>query len=485
MNDNGHNVCYYTDWTNISEEFKKGSVSILTVNIRSLIGKFAELSTYLNSVKNKVMFVVITETWLKENNDFALDLPGYKSFSIYRDDQLGGGIKLYYLDHITVSLVDNLDFISASCENLTVKAKIPSYGCLFISCMYRPPNRSIPLFFDHLQELLDLLCDKRCILIGDFNINVSIYSNTVREYSDILSSYGFVNEINIKTYISPVTNQDKSCIDHVIHNLDHKCVSNVIRPAIADHYSVLSIFDTRIEKQLTTIKFRDFSFCHIDRFVNNMEYEFNEFLHPVSNVNLHTNYLILFLEKLLNKYFPIRVKQLGSDKFSTPWINKRIVECINKKHRWYKMMKRGEISVDCYKKYCYALRDLLRMAEQDYCKFKLSSLSNNNTANWKIINSLLGKKASSISDVFIVGDNEINDPLCIANHFNQYFIDYPQQLLNSLPPPTNDYNNIIPDFGVSFNFSYCTPNEVKSHIARLKNKGVSIKFLFFYIFFYK
>ena len=43
------------------------------------------------------------------------------------------------------------------------------------------------------------------------------------------------------------------------------------------------------------------------------------------------------------------------------------------------MHKIGQISLGSYKKYCYALRELLRMAEEDYLVNKLQSLDKDST----------------------------------------------------------------------------------------------------------
>ena len=91
---------------------------------------------------------------------------------------------------------------------------------------------------------------------------------------------------------------------------------------------------------------------------------------------------------------------VSEKRVKTPWINKRILKCIDKKHDWYKLVKRGLICNNSYKKYCYALRELLRMAKEDYYKSKLSSLSGDQKANWNIINNLVGKESSAVSVFF-------------------------------------------------------------------------------------
>ena len=77
-------VCHYSDWNYVSGSLNTESLSVMTVNIRSLIGKFSELLASLVRLKNKFTFIVIIETWLDQEKDKALELNGYKSVSLYK-----------------------------------------------------------------------------------------------------------------------------------------------------------------------------------------------------------------------------------------------------------------------------------------------------------------------------------------------------------------------------------------------------------------
>lgn len=79
-------VCCYSDWNKVAENLNSEYLSLFTVNIRSLINKFSELLTYLGNTGNKFTFIVITETWLCKEKDKALELFGYESCSLYRQD---------------------------------------------------------------------------------------------------------------------------------------------------------------------------------------------------------------------------------------------------------------------------------------------------------------------------------------------------------------------------------------------------------------
>ena len=100
--------------------------------------------SHISILKNK--FTIIMEIWLSDDNDFALELNGYKSVSVYRND-IGGGIKLFFLDHVNISLINTLISSKGRCESFSTRANILGFGYLIITEVYRrPPHMSVPNF---------------------------------------------------------------------------------------------------------------------------------------------------------------------------------------------------------------------------------------------------------------------------------------------------------------------------------------------------
>ena len=60
-----------------------------------MTNQFSEFLANLSILKSRFTFIVVTETWLTGEKDIGLDINGYKSHSVYRDDTIGGGIKMY------------------------------------------------------------------------------------------------------------------------------------------------------------------------------------------------------------------------------------------------------------------------------------------------------------------------------------------------------------------------------------------------------
>ena len=167
-----------------------------------------------------------------------VQLQGYNSKKFYRDSvNLGGGIKVYYLDHIEVDIITNL--ISPSCESLIIKSTIPGFGKLCIFSVYRPPHAALQDFYDFIESIFEHFEDQYLVMLGDMNIDaLDINSTQTAYYANLLESYGYTNEISLPTHVNQVTNMDGSCLDHIVHNLHASTESYVLSPNISDHYAV-------------------------------------------------------------------------------------------------------------------------------------------------------------------------------------------------------------------------------------------------------
>ena len=216
--------------------------------------------------------------------------------------------------------------------------------------------------------------------------------------------------------MSPISGEEKSCLDHIWHNLRRSnCNSSVVRPAISDHFAVSIFFDIIVSSGPMRINFRDFSCRNIENFENNLQNLFDNYNLPQVDANECAEHIDKFLRKALNKHFPIKSKLVTVKRLNSPWHTTDIIRCIDKKYAWYKMHKIGQISLYSYKKYCYALRELLRMAEEDYQVYRLQSLDKDSRRSLKVSNIMLGRKVNAISNFFVINGQDIHDPNIIAN----------------------------------------------------------------------
>ena len=465
-------VCNYIEWSKLPDY---NSLTVLSVNARSLVSNFSSLVSYLSTVNFKFTFIIVVESWLNKNKDIGYEIDGYKSHSIYRDDnRRGGGIKIYFLENISVNVVNNFTVVNDDLECLILEASIPSLKNFFIGGIYRPPGSNINNFLDFLNTTLNEIDCKKCIISGDTNLNLDKINErpNVRSYVDLFTSYGYLNTISLPTYVSSSHDHVTSCIDHFWTNISQIKEAFVITPLFSDHHGICTYFSLNSERDLVEIKFRDYSRRNIDNFNNNLESEFSRFI-PGEDVEIMSKNIILFLKKLQDKYFPIKNKKISNKRLRAPWITPDIIKCIKKRHDWYKLVRRNVITRSSYNYYCRRLNCLLTLAVNDYYRKKLLGLKSNPKSNWKTINKLMNNnKQDSFQDTFTIDGSKTSDLSKITNGFNDYFISYPASIRESISPPSSPINiNPIPRNENNMFMHYATNNEIIKIIKELKKEG--------------
>ena len=463
--------CNKITWNGFNEYLLPNSLSVACMNARSLKARYHDLVSHLNILVNCFSFIIITESWLlSKDDDLGFDIEGYKSISVYRGRK-GGGIKMYYLNSISANIIDNLTVNSPSCETLFINAKVPSCEKIIIGGVYRPPNSLHYDFLSIMENSLSSINNTRSIVTGDFNYNILDPNDYTNDYMDLMSSYGFSNCITLETYVSQVTNQDKSCLDHIWTNTSIEQKNFVIYPNLSDHYCVATVFSISIDCIPIQIKFRDFCDRNCQNFSQNLPSEFSSFNPPMHDIDLFTGYSAEFLTNLLNKYFPVKTKVYTQKRLRSPWITGDVMNCINKKHEWYRLMKENIISYDSYKRYSYLVRKILRLAEENYYVHRLDSLGSDPKKNFAILNKLLGKnKTKEISDHFVIEGVDIDDPKLISDKFNEYFVEHPIRIHENIPPSRLSYFNLIQQ-NETVAFAPTDPNEISAIILSMKKNS--------------
>ena len=93
-----NNKCSFTNIKKAADFFvnNENKFSVLNLNIRSLKKNYDSLLIYLRQIKTNFDVIVLTETWLNDNESDLYLIPGYCFSAINRLNKRGGGIRIYY-----------------------------------------------------------------------------------------------------------------------------------------------------------------------------------------------------------------------------------------------------------------------------------------------------------------------------------------------------------------------------------------------------
>ena len=117
--------------------------------------------------------MVFSETWFSE--DSKAEIPEYDSYHTIRTERQSGGVSVYVSDLFISSAVEELCYANVDIEVCSVKI-VSNDDSVYIIGIYRPHSGTIENFSNELIQILtnQLLKNKKCCLIGDFNINLLI-----------------------------------------------------------------------------------------------------------------------------------------------------------------------------------------------------------------------------------------------------------------------------------------------------------------------
>ena len=234
-------------------------IIILNSNIQSINGKFQELTTLVQLLKQaeiNIDIITLQETWeIIDENAFLI--PGFKFFHASRKLGKRGGVGVYIKEYLKPSPVpDKSLFIENIFESLVLEMTMPdSSKKTFISTFYRPNshktlsnNEQINYFFEALSTFLEALDSKPAYICADANINQHLDNAHSADLNNVLSAYGFFNTITKATRFQ---NNSATAIDHIYTNIIRESYqTGVITDNISDHMLTFLVIDEKAKKEL-------------------------------------------------------------------------------------------------------------------------------------------------------------------------------------------------------------------------------------------
>ena len=155
----------------------------LLINFQSIK---CEDSLLLDELITKVDMCIVTETWLKDQDQLWLETNdlvqnGYKIDNVNRPNRTGGGLAIIYRSSINIKLLK---------KGLTHSVEYALWECktsgtlINVLAIYHPPYSSInkcmdAMFLDDFAELLEevLVSYGKIVCLGDFNLHIDNMEN--------------------------------------------------------------------------------------------------------------------------------------------------------------------------------------------------------------------------------------------------------------------------------------------------------------------
>jgi hypothetical protein len=317
---------------------ENSNISLINFNIRSFNKNIDNFTAVLNSLCFVPDDIVLTETWLTNDNKIYANIDNYKSFHTIRESGRSGGVSIFYKSCIDVEFVDSLSVCNKTIETCTVKIKL-NKEILIIVGIYRPHSDSIENFSFVLNRLLEsryLLKSKVC-LAGDFNVNIlDDESDANISFVNTLQSLHYMPLITKPTRFPPNDNCEPSLLDGIWINYTDVYTSGIILADITDHCPVFLCIkhDTIDDNYFVKITFRLHSDRNVNEYynvLNDINWDFSHF----DDINVKTSIFLDEINRLYCRYFPLKVKCVSIKRLRKPWLSSAIFNSIKTKSKYF------------------------------------------------------------------------------------------------------------------------------------------------------
>ena len=419
------------------------SLNIFHQNLCGISNKRNELELYVQNVLTKLDFICVTEHFLNALNAPLFTLTDYVlvSHNTRINKKRGGSLILGHKNRQVIDCTQINKLYKAESFEICCTKDVESG--LYICCCYRSPyENNFTIFMTQLEKMLEYFFNKKCILCGDFNIDL-LYENKKRtEFLSLLRCYSFKTLIEEATFIR---NQSYSCIDNFVTNLDDNYIEEVSldHNGLADGHAGLFcklknqmvMKKNKNNNQMITVEKRMFTKNNNDIFKNKL---------------LGTDWSSMGINTFLSKFHNIfqcsfkkrnRRIVIQNNSAGIKWTTKGLR--VSSKMKRVLCVSHGSChnTILTYKSnYIRLFRKVVKGAKSIAVTDQIQKAKNKSKEIWQVVNRHRNKaKQRSFKRLIVnMDDRIIDDPREVANVFAEHFNNCNHSLDNA-----EEYNSLF------------------------------------------
>lgn len=438
------------------------------INIQGVQNKMDEIKLMLNSSKNNVHILGLSETKLKAFHPcHAFNVENY---CLYRKDRVlndrrkeeGGGIIVYVKNSIKCKRRSDLECDDIECMFLEV---FPNKSKSFIiGNIYRHPNENI-YWNEKFEILLEnvLSNEKELYLLGDFNRDL-LKEQTKKTWLEYMEHFGLYQQI-----IQPTrqTENSSTLIDHIYCNMPANISSiKIPKLGLSDHFPIF--FTRKLNFSQTKSSHHTISYRSFKGF-NETEFTYDLKNAPWNVIKVFENtddildtWTSMYLE-IVDKHLPLR-KHRVRHKQQPKWLTPDIIDAMKTRDQYRSL--NNEVQ---YKIWRNKVLKLIKKSKKEQYRALIEENNNKPGSVWKIFKELGATKRNSQNNInsIIIDGQEISDSDNIATVFNKFFVSVAASLQEPVINPDFDRLKSFCNSKISNDTTFTIPPVTFSMVEQL------------------
>jgi len=452
--------------------------SLIHSNVRSFNANALDLFTMLDIPNIQFQVICLSETWFDDNSAKCASLRGYAHIDRVRENSKGGGVSIFIKEGLIYNVRSDLSIMRPFAESVFIEIDRCSTGTdsnVIVGCLYRPPKSSISDFNSYMRTVVSALSQekKRIYLAGDFNINLLKADQHLpsSEFVEQMFEYSLFPLMNIPTRI---TKTSATLIDNIFtNNLDSKIyASGVLTNPISDHCPVFCMTEVNLlpksdDKYIIKRVFSERNKAAFVEALSNAHWSGSY----ADNCQIAFTSFYEVFKKCFDGCFPV-VRVKAGYKTRKVWLTDSLKASISNKNRLYRkfLKSKSDHALVQYKNYKRILQRALRDAERKHYDDLFVHHKNNLRKSWELIKDIIGKnKSAGMTYRLEINGREVNDPVEIAEAFNDYFVNVGPTLANNIPPTNINPLHSVQTSDGSFFLTPTDSLEVTDIVRNLKD----------------
>lgn len=429
-------------------------------------------------VKEKPALACFAETHVTDNiGEGEIYIDGYSIESCNSFSRHTGGVLMYIRNDVRYELIEKYAFS----KNFWIMSV--NVGGTVVAIVYHSPNASHKDFLDSLEDWFDQMLagegKRKFILLGDFNINLKIWSTYSIRLKNIIDDGGLRQIIKKPTR---VTSESESLIDLVVTNSN--CISAKVcdRPNISDHKTIeikIGEIQERVSRQdykNTKILLRKKLISSDFEFMNQvlLEKEWG----AENDLDILANRFVENMVDSLNTVAPKKIVIINGTLKPKPWFNDIVSVSQKLRDDSYIKAQLGN-SVEEWQNYKTNRNNfvtILRREKKAYFEEKIDRVRNDSREMWKTLKKVTDERKTVNKQSGLINfPNSLDcDEESVASKFNNYFVDSIIDIAENIKHPDHEVIEMetnIEEGNALNTFQPIDIKQLKNIVLKLPNKA--------------